>query len=417
MAKQARGSRLNRSAKNKSENKAALGNLTYLDMFPYNPSYEFQGFRSAFGAFCSILFLFAVLLNIASQIIEFEHSPPMIRETLLKLSDYTNSRTIPVPQIAIEFRKDGYLPFYDDHYFRIQFLQGFSFRADVPSISDAGIKDCEVADPEGFITFKSLKCPASDMSMQGSDNLEYFRFVKIRIEQCVNWTKWNDDDRYIPDRGSTVESLAPELCADADEIEDILQKGVFTLYFTESDMRTDRQKYFTFEWVSKISSTVLSIGHVTKTVTVRLKHLTTTERYVLDEKQVDPVFLTVIKTHDAITDTEQVIEPCGGESLCNLDKYPHMYRMAYILRLDNVFLRQIRSSPELFKMFASFGGVTFFFLIVIGGTATLMNKRIFRKQTQGLDLRKLDRSQFDKFGNLVDKSFQMPRELQDMSAE
>ena len=87
------------------------------------------------------------------------------------------------------------------------------------------------------------------------------------------------------------------------------------------------------------------------------------------------------------------------------------------IRLDDVFLRQYRASPKLYDVFTNLGGVTFFFLVTIGGTAMFVNKRIFLHQTQGLDLRKLDNSQFDKFGNLVDKSFQMPRELQDMSAE
>ena len=38
-------------------------------------------------------------------------------------------------------------------------------------------------------------------------------------------------------------------------------------------------------------------------------------------------------------------------------------------------------------------------------------------QVRGLDLRKLDRAQFTQFGRLIDKSFQMPREYQGMSAD
>ena len=37
-------------------------------------------------------------------------------------------------------------------------------------------------------------------------------------------------------------------------------------------------------------------------------------------------------------------------------------------------------------------------------------------EVRGLDIRKLDRDQFTPFGRLIDKSFQMPREYQDMSA-
>ncbi len=38
----------------------------------------------------------------------------------------------------------------------------------------------------------------------------------------------------------------------------------------------------------------------------------------------------------------------------------------------------------------------------------------FLQQIKGLDLRDLTRDQFDHFGSLVDRSFQVPRELQDM---
>ena len=36
------------------------------------------------------------------------------------------------------------------------------------------------------------------------------------------------------------------------------------------------------------------------------------------------------------------------------------------------------------------------------------------QQIKGLDLRDLSRDQFDHFGRLVDRSFQVPREMQDM---
>ena len=35
-------------------------------------------------------------------------------------------------------------------------------------------------------------------------------------------------------------------------------------------------------------------------------------------------------------------------------------------------------------------------------------------RVKGLDLRDISRDQFDQFGRLTDKSFQIPRELQDM---
>ena len=50
-------------------------------------------------------------------------------------------------------------------------------------------------------------------------------------------------------------------------------------------------------------------------------------------------------------------------------------------------------------------------------TARYWNSWRFNRQVQGLDIRKLDKGQFTVHGRLIDKSFQMPREFQCMSAE
>ena len=47
--------------------------------------------------------------------------------------------------------------------------------------------------------------------------------------------------------------------------------------------------------------------------------------------------------------------------------------------------------------------------------ASRFNRAMFKKQVKGLDLRDLTKDQFDQFGRLVDRSFQVPRELQDGS--
>ena len=55
--------------------------------------------------------------------------------------------------------------------------------------------------------------------------------------------------------------------------------------------------------------------------------------------------------------------------------------------------------------------------MVLGLTAKTYNAFYFNRQVRGLDIRKLDRAQFTQHGRLIDKSFQMPREFQCMSAE
>ena len=48
--------------------------------------------------------------------------------------------------------------------------------------------------------------------------------------------------------------------------------------------------------------------------------------------------------------------------------------------------------------------------------ATRWNSSHFNQQVKGLDLRDLTTSQFNHFGRLMDTSFQVPRELQDMAS-
>ena len=58
-----------------------------------------------------------------------------------------------------------------------------------------------------------------------------------------------------------------------------------------------------------------------------------------------------------------------------------------------------------------------FLYLVLGMTAHQYNTFHFARQVRGLDLRKLDKAQFTQFGRLIDKSFQMPREFQGMTAD
>jgi len=53
--------------------------------------------------------------------------------------------------------------------------------------------------------------------------------------------------------------------------------------------------------------------------------------------------------------------------------------------------------------------------MVFSVIASRWNHWSFLQQVKGLDLRDLTRDQFDQFGRLVDTSFQVPRELCQMS--
>lgn len=80
-------------------------------------------------------------------------------------------------------------------------------------------------------------------------------------------------------------------------------------------------------------------------------------------------------------------------------------------------IHQRREKTSLFKLFEQWGAIGAFLFIFFGMTAQAWNRYSFNKQIEGLDLRKMDKEQFTKFGKLIDKSFQMPREYQDMNAD
>lgn len=405
--------RSKKSKKSLEDDLALLGNLTYLDMFPYRPAYEFNGFRTAFGAVCTLLFLFAITLNVMTEIGQYLVAPPIVKESYHLLSKYEESITIPVPQIGIRFREDGNKGFYNERYFKFVFLQGESTRGAAPILRDAGLMSCSIPDPDGLVNYPELKCPVSDMSMQGSDNSEYFRFSRVVVEQCVNWTKW---DRTINDEvlhvGSTTSDGA--LCAPQTEIDAKLRAGTFTVLFMESDMRTDTDDEIILKWIRKTTKHALQNVHTMFTSYVQLKKIDTVTRYPFSSGDEQTNFLQQTSQEVALADLAETYNPCDTNLDC---KEPHLYRLGFQWRLDSIYRKQIREPVSLYTLLEAFGGVTFFFLVIFGGAATYVNKSIFQQQTKGLDLRKLDASQFDKFGNLIDKSFQMPRELQDMTAE
>lgn len=400
-----------KSKKSLEDDLALLGNLTYLDMFPYKPAYEFNGFRTGFGALCTLTFLFAIVLNCMTEIAEYLVAPPIVKTSYHLLSTYKETVTIPVPQIGIRFRENGINEWYNERYFKFVFLQGESFRGAAPTLLDAGLRTCKIEDPDGLFEYPDMKCPISDMSMQGSDNAEYFRFTRVVVEQCINWTKW-DQNVYVDDYGSTTGPGV--LCAPQEEIDEKLMKGTFTVFFMESDMRTDTEEEIVFQWLRKTTKHALANIHTMFTSYVQLKKIDTEARYPFTDGSDQTNFLQQTSQEVALSDLALEYNPCYTQLDC---EKPHLYRLSFQFRLDPIYLKQIREPVSLYTLLEAFGGVTFFFLVIFGGAATYVNKSIFLQQTKGLDLRKLDASQFDKFGNLIDKSFQMPRELQDMTAE
>ena len=97
--------------------------------------------------------------------------------------------------------------------------------------------------------------------------------------------------------------------------------------------------------------------------------------------------------------------------------FGHGVAASFFLLLADEKIEQTRGSDDvsIFSLFSSWGASTFFFYVVFAVLSSRWNHSRFNAQVRGLDLRDLASEQFDAFGRLVDKSFQVPREMQDMA--
>ena len=116
----------------------------------------------------------------------------------------------------------------------------------------------------------------------------------------------------------------------------------------------------------------------------------------------------------------------SGDTFMLLDGFQETYTdfddlsaqyAAFYFRLGSEMVKQRRSQASLFALFEMWGALGAFLYFTFGLAAQRWNSWHFQRQTRGLDIRKLDKGQFTKFGRLIDKSFQMPREYQGMSAD
>ena len=87
---------------------------------------------------------------------------------------------------------------------------------------------------------------------------------------------------------------------------------------------------------------------------------------------------------------------------------------AFFLMLSEERIDQQRSFLSAFELIESWGASICFFYFLFRTVAYRWNAVHFVQQIKGLDLRDLTRDQFDQFGRLQDKSFQVPREMQDL---
>lgn len=370
--------------KGKSDAGFSLSSLVLLDRFPYLPSYKYHAYRSSFGAVCSIFFVFIFVLRIVDTTSSFFTDPPTITQTRQAFSRDVET-AYNTPRIGVLFKKDGWKPFNDITYFRLQFHQGLITQSGNITYEDLGGQLCNFIDEDGRLIAEDARCPIKQPQVQGDYYDKTFRFVRARIVRCNN--------------GTDVEGKPiPGPCQRPEVIDDLIWAGTVNYYIEQVNLKSD------------------SLSEQVKIVSFRREFMAGVHVAV-------DMFFTVLNVvtrprliFENIPTVNLVLFDSKEEAYTNFDPEKAQYAAVYY-RLGGDEIKQRRESGALFDLFESWGAMGAFLYIFFGLTATWWNSYYFNKQVKGLDLRKMDKEQFTEFGKLIDKSFQMPREYQDMQAD
>jgi len=367
--------------------------LKWVDQFPYYPAYRYHSYRSCCGAVASIFFTMILFLRVVSSISEFVERPPIVTEAR---EQFPRDSTVhhELPRIGVQFRQNGWKPFSDPRYLSIIFEQGVISMSGNVTYVDLGNKQCAFVDKDGRLIADGALCPlaegASAGYLQGDFHDFTFAFVRARLARC--------------DNGTDVEGKPlPGMCVMPEEIDRLVYEGVLYMFEQETDMRVDDSAPFLRirQWRREFVTGV----HISTDVFFTVRQVTQEAQYIFDAYmpgfQAGSSFTLLHATEETYTDFEEEAAQYA----------------AFYFRLAPELIRQRRSRNSLFGLLESWGAMAAFLYLVFGLTARQYNQYHFSRQVRGLDLRKLDKGQFTPFGRLIDKSFQMPREFQGMTAD
>ena len=421
----------------------------WIDQFPYYPTYRYHPYRSQIGACFSLLAGFIFFVRLVSSTINWFDLPPVVTEAREQFArDPTD--TYELPRIGVQFRQNGWKPFNDPRYIAITFDQGVIQKSGNVTYTSLGGKECSFIDKDGRLIADDARCAsgrvagsaartapqrsprassldrcpsASDTSetqkayLQGDFHDVTFAFVRARLIRCNN--------------GTDIEGKPlPGMCMMPSEIDRLVYNGVLYLFEQEEDMRVNdlvpfmRIRQWRREFVSGL--------HLSTDVYFTIRQVIRDARFIFDAYlpgfQSGLSFMLLDDYQETYTDFDEDAaqysafyfrlsrEMVVQVNACHhhLHHHRHHPHLAHIRRPP--LLLQRRSNVSLFALFEAWGAIGFFLYLVFGLTAIKWNTWRFNRQVRGLDIRKLDRDQFTPFGRLIDKSFQMPREYQDMSA-
>jgi len=288
---------------------------------------------------------------------------------------------------------------------KIYFEQASLSRTGI-TYTDLLSQSCSFDDPNGIIRYSDLLCPINQPHLLGDFALTNFQFARIRVEQCVNTTAFSSITFEEEVTGSTTGGVGVP-CQDPDTIQSILTRAVIQVFMRETALAPNSWRA-TYSYIYWIQRPFLDSSVLTHQFRYNVEHVHFESRFVFDKFRKRERYYTIASEDESLGDMALVSDQSGVW---------HLNRMFFIFRLDRRYVQQIRDHLPIYDLFESSAASFVFFTGVFGTAGWLINRYLFMEQTKGLDIRKMDRDQFDKFGRLVDKSFQMPRELQDMQAE
>ena len=379
-----------------SKNRRALpatADLKWVDQFPYYPAYRYHPYRSFCGTFATMMLVGILLLRITSAMVDYIDRPPIVTEAREQFPRDSPSQYA-LPRVGVQFRQNGWRPFADPRYLQIIFEQGVISMSGNVSYSDLGTKECAFVDRDGRLIADGALCPLADGDgagyMQGDFHDVTFAFVRARLARC--------------DNGTDAEGKPlPGMCVMAHEIDRLVYEGVLYMFEQETDMRVNDNSPFLRirQWRREFVTNV----HISTDVFFTVRQVTREPQYIFDAYmpgfQAGSSFILMHDHQETYTDFEEEAAQYA----------------AFYYRMATEMVRQRRTKTSLFALFESWGAIAAFLYIVFGLTARQYNAYYFNRQVRGLDIRKLDKGQFTHFGRLIDKSFQMPREYQTMTAD
>ena len=367
-----------------------------LDLFGYEPDYTFPGYRSSCGAVISVVLFLAVMLRCVTMTIDFIYPTAYISENRL-LFERNARKSFEAPKFGLIFKRQGWRPFYDPTYFTFRFRQGHSGRASNSTYTDLGDRQCSFVDQFGRIVEDEARCPDLLGRVVGNFFDETFNFVHVGIMRCHNGT----------DRNGRAK---PGPCRRPDEIDDLIYTGTVTIAMAETDL--DIQSMSKVTPVRTLKKQFRRGWHPTYDIYFTVRYVTVQPRAFFDSLAEDMRQKFVLYDHMETSYTDFRPVKLGRWNVVD-PKYQPQYA-SFFFMLSEEYIDQQRSYMSTFKLVEAWGATLCFFYGVFRTLAHRWNKVHFLREVKGLDLRDLSRDQFDHFGRLHDRSFQIPRELQDL---